>query len=473
MQEGGTLMNASSSRWVDVLRKNEIFSEVPQEQLQWLAGKLDHIFLDEGEYLFEKDAPLNRMVIILKGRIQFLQEQKGSHRVIRELGSGAVTGALPYSRANTATAAAKAGEKSELLILSKEHFREMILEHSQLVEVLVHTMTSRVRDFTKSQQQSDKMEALGRLSAGLTHELNNPAAAIARSAEVLKEQLQEMPSVLEDLLQDKPATSAVGAIQQLIVTLSKEKAAPLSLMERTSLADDWADWLKSRKVKQARTLAESFAEYPLRPEQLPPLFHKEKKEGTEIQSLLRWLNYLLNLQKLSENIQHSSARISELVSAVKAYSHMDRSTERERADIRPGIYNTLTLLNFKLKRKNIKLEKEIADDIPEACVFTGELNQLWTNLIDNSIDAMEEGGVLRIKASQEGSFIKVELEDNGKGIPEEVQDQIFDPFFTTKEVGEGSGLGLDIAKRIVDHHEGSIELTSKPGLTRFAIYLPL
>ena len=466
-------MSTSSSRWLDVLRKNAVFSEVPEEQLQWLAAKLKHAFLDEGEYLFEQDAPLNRMVIILEGRIQFLQKQKGSHRVIRELGSGAVTGALPYSRAHTATAAARAGEKCELLTLNKEHFREMILEQPQLVEVLVHTMTSRVRDFTKSQQQSDKMEALGRLSAGLTHELNNPSAAIARSAEVLKEQLQEMPSVLEDLLQGQPSSSAVGAIQQLMISLNRENAAPLSLMERTALADDWTDWLKERKVEGAQTLAESFAEYPLWPTQLPPFFHEEKQGRSRTPALLRWLNFVLNLQKLSENIQHSSSRISELVNAVKAYSHMDRSTEREKTDIRPGIYNTLTLLNFKLKRKKIKLEKEIADELPEACVYAGELNQLWTNLIDNSIDAMEEGGILRIKASREDAFIKIELEDNGKGIPEKMQDQIFDPFFTTKEVGEGSGLGLDIAKRIVDHHEGKMELSSKPGFTRFTIYLPL
>ncbi|WP_017732887.1 ATP-binding protein [Nafulsella turpanensis] len=465
-------MSTSPSRWVPALRENPVLSGVPEEQLQWLAGKLEYLQLQEGAYLFEKGAPLDRMVIILKGKISFIQEQKGSSRVIQEIESGAITGALPYSRASHANAAARASEASELLMLKKEFFREMILEHQQLVEVLVHIMTSRVREFTKSQQQSSKMEALGRLSAGLTHELNNPAAAVARSAEVLKEQLQEMPAILEELLRGESISTAFREVQQLLSSLNNKQAARLSLMEKTSLGDSWEEWLKKRDIDQARTLAESFADYPVRPEQLPSFFQEEQNKE-KLQALLQWLKYMLSLQKLSQNIQHSSARISQLVNAVKAYSHMDRSTEKETTDIREGILNTLTLLNFKLKKKNIKVEEAIAEDLPEACVYAGELNQLWTNLIDNAIDAMPEGGKLRISAAQENSSLKIEIEDNGEGIPEEVQEQIFDPFFTTKQVGEGSGLGLDIAKRIVDHHEGKLTLDSKPGATRFTVYLPL
>lgn len=455
-----------------MLQQSPVFSNVPEEQLHWLAERADYLCLRKGEYLFRQGDPVDKMAVVLQGHLMIKQQQNGNPKVINELKSGDVSGALPYSRATSAIAQSEAQEDSQLLILPKKYFPEMIRQHYELTEALVHTMTSRVRLFTESRQQSEKMAALGKLSAGLAHELNNPASAVVRSSSALKQQLLDLPSSLRDVLASQADGQAIEAIQQLLVEKQSDgKTSSLSLLEKSSREDELANWLKEQDVSNPYKIAETLAEFQLQKEDLRKIVARFKP--AQLPAALSWISRVLSIKSLAEDIHESSHRISELVQAVKSYSHMDRSPEREEVDLRQGIQNTLTILNFKIKEKQIAVNIKAPDELPKACVYAGELNQLWTNLIDNAIDAVEEGGKIDISFSVHENEVMVCVRDNGQGIPEEEKQKIFDPYYTTKDSGDGSGLGLDIVQRIVEHHEGRVELSSEPGNTEFRIYIPL
>ena len=449
----------------------ELLQDVPRDQLHWLATKGHIRKLEPGERLFCKGDPIDTMYIVLSGKIQFKLEQQGAYRVMNELVEGDISGALPYSRAKTAIALGEAQGEASVLALPKDLFYEMVREQEELTEALVHVMTSRVRDYTRDQQQTEKLAALGRLSAGLHHELNNPAAAALRAAIELKEQLGAAPEKFKAIMQLSLSPEQVDQITELLFnTLNKKEEDSLSMMERSSLEDEIIQWLDEHGIEDAYAQAETFTQHHFGLEALQKL---EKICGKEQAGPpADWIYNVLVTEKLVSDIQESTRRISTLVGAVKSYSHMDRSPERELTDLAASIRNTLTILNFKLKKKKIDVTVDAPPDLPQACVFAGELNQVWTNLIDNATDAMEKGGKLEIALRHKEDNIEITISDNGSGIAEDIQDRIFDPFFTTKAIGQGTGMGLDIAKKIIDRHGGSIRLSSEPGNTTFTISIP-
>lgn len=465
-------MSSSPASLLNRLQEFPVFETVPPGQLRWLADHSDYQELEAGTYVFRQGDPLDKMVVVLRGRLVFHLHERDEQGILSEVKEGEITGALPYSRALEAQTSVQSREASALLCLPKTLFPVMIREQHKLTEVLVHAMTSRVRTFTHNQEQAEKMEALGKLAAGLTHELNNPAAAVLRSAASLKKQLHSLPGLLQQINGKESTGTLFSTFENLLkANKKKEKDSSLSLLEKSEKEDALAAWLKERQLENPYDLAETFIEQRLSIRDLEQL--TKTSNENQLKAALQCLSLFLNMQKLADDIQLSSSRMSELVNAVKAYTHMDKSPEKENMDIHKGIKNTLTILNFKLKKKNIELSTHFQDDLPEACVYSGELNQLWTNLIDNALDAMEQGGKLNISTSQEEDWIKVEIEDNGSGISEENQQRIFEPFFSTKEAGKGTGMGLDISKKIVEHHGGKIELDSRQGQTRFSIYLPV
>ncbi len=467
-------MKPDLNKLINRIRESPLLKDVPEEQLLWLADNSDYIHIKEGDYLFKAGEAVDRMFILLKGRISYIQKQNGNTRTIDEVHTGEVTGALPYSRANSAITDGLVQESTEALCLHEEHFREMILNYYELTEALVHIMTTRVREFTRTQQQSEKMAALGKLSAGLAHELNNPASAVVRNSASMKKLLTSFPEALQHLLSTRPKPEIFKTLKELFSQEEeKDSGNSLSLLDRSTLVDEQADWLESHGFEHPYELAEAFSGSGVNLQELQQLEKEQELDDAQLKAVLSWFSKMLDMTKLAEEIHFSSKRISELVNAVKTYSHMDRSPEKESADLTKGIADTLTMLNFKIRKKNIKVTTSFPDDLPEACVYAGELNQLWTNLIDNSIDALDEGGEISIALSHEEESIKVTIQDNGEGIPQEIQDKIFDPFFTTKTLGKGSGMGLEIAKNIVEDHDGSISLDSEPGKTVFTIHLPL
>ena len=454
------------------LSKNPNLQAVPEPQIQWLIDHAKIVTLQPGDYLFKKEDTIEQLFIVLEGRLQvfFMQGKQMVEYGYNE--KGHIGGLLPYSRMRIATGSGKAVEPTCLLLLNREYFPEMIQTQYELCETLVHLMLNRVRDFTKFQQQNEKMISLGKLSAGLAHELNNPAAAVIRSASALKKHLGNVPDKFKEVISMRLTSEQVDRVNDMLSV--KIKAGALNnipLMEKTFREDDLADWMEAHGMEDVYEIAEIFVEYGIATEDLD--FVNAEVSDQYLAPVLAWLSNVLTTEKMVSEIAEASNRIASLVKAIKEYSHMDGGADKKKIVLREGIQSTLTILQHKLKSKNIAIQLDIPDTLPQVNVSPGEINQVWTNLIDNAIDAAPEGGVLQIAASQDRDFVITKIIDNGSGIPEEVLGQIFDPFFTTKEVGKGTGLGLEIVQNIIRQHNGKVTVSSKPGLTEFSVCLPI
>ena len=335
---------------------------------------------------------------------------------------------------------------------------------------MVHMMLSRVREFTAIQQQNEKMFALGKLSAGLAHELNNPAAAISRAAALLQTQVSRLPYLFESVANLQIEPGKIEKISKLIINKINSEPSPLSMMQKANLEDELTDWLYENNLADADS--EGLAERGFTTSELDVF--KECSTKAHLPVLLEWVSNYLVTHKMADDIRVSSDRISTLVNAVKNFTFMDKNSDRQLTEIHSGIRNTLTMLNYKIRKGNITVIENYDTTIPAIKIFPGEMNQVWTNLIDNAIDAMEPNGkgTLTITTSYDERFLKVSIKDDGTGIPDEIKQNIFAPFFTTKQMGKGSGLGLDVVSRIMLQHNGEVKVNSQPGQTEFEICLP-
>ncbi|OAQ38384.1 cyclic nucleotide-binding protein [Pedobacter psychrophilus] len=458
-----------------MLNQIESLNEVPKEQLQWLIEKSIFKTYQAGEILFSPGNTLLGTHFIIKGALEIYILRNNNKSIISEIVEGGITGILPFSRANKATGYGQCIKDSSILTFPKEYLKEMILDHYELTQALVHVMTSRVRDFTALQQQNEKMMALGKLSAGLAHELNNPASAIARGAASLKQHLQLQPDTFKQVISIKLSSEAIDVINKRLYEVLSIKAIPphLTMVQKMDLEGEIEDWLFENQIKDFSDVPENFIDFGLGIKDLELL--KNTVPNDNLQAIILWINSNLVTERMVSDIEESSKRIAHLVGSVKNFAHMDGGGDKKIIDIHSGIKNTLTMLNHKLKSSNIKVEQQFDTNIPQVKVFVGELNQVWTNLIDNACDALFgiENAKLIISTKQENGFIKVNIEDNGGGIPDDVITKIFDPFFTTKEIGKGTGLGLDVVNRIVRQHNGSVKVNSKPGETNFEVCFPI
>jgi signal transduction histidine kinase len=315
------------------------------------------------------------------------------------------------------------------------------------------------------------MIALGKLSAGLAHELNNPASAAKRSTAALRERLHRLPGLVTRLTACGITHQQICAVNALREAAESGAQAEVDPFERSTREDEIARWLERFKVPEAYVVAETLVETGVTVADLEAMASTVPPHV--VRDAVAWVEGSLAADKLLAEIEEAAGRISSLVASVKTYSHMDRGTDAQPTDVRQGIDSTLTMLGHKLHGKAIHVERVYAADVPEILAFAGELNQVWTNLIDNAIDAMPEGGALRIEATPSNGKVEVRIIDSGHGIPAELKTRIFEPFFTTKDVGDGTGLGLEIVRRIVAiRHGGSIDIASQPGRTEFTISLP-
>jgi len=450
---------------------SDTLKDLDKSQLQFLIDRGEVISFKKGDFLFEKDKPADFLIYVISGRFRIYLMQNNQKREVATLEPGNITGVLPYSRMTHATGFAQALEASEILQLHKDHFKEMIIDFHPLAEALVHHMATRIRDFTKMRMQDEKLISLGKLSAGLAHELNNPASAMVRSSEALSKHLKLLPDGFKRVMKSNLDPNVVDEVNDWLFDLLKEDSKQLTLMDRNKKEDELIDYLEELELENAFELAEELVEYGIEIDKVKEL--QDKIGNGDFETILTWVANNINTERMVEEINTSAQRIAELISSIKEYSHMDRSKDRQAVDVNHGIHSTLTMLKHKIKKSNIEVETDLSEVIPAVSGFPGELNQVWTNLIDNAIDAMsEKGGTLSIKTEWCEPLVAVEIGDTGSGIPEEIQGQIFDPFFTTKEVGKGTGLGLDIVSRIITRHRASIDLNSKPGKTTFRILLP-
>lgn len=450
-------------------------SDLPEEHLLWILDHSVYLEFEDGSLIRKFGEPINEMYFLLEGSISFYLDVNGRQvhyfNFENDKASGGVSGLLPYSRMKTSPGYSYAEGKTRMLQLHKKYFPELERLNPDLIQRLIGYMTERARIFATVQLQFEKVNALGKLSAGIAHELNNPAAAINRISAELAKRLKLNYELTQKLLSQGIKAEHIQSISNLVHLKEQDKGSKkLSAMERIEKEDAIADWMEKIGVDN-REAAEAFAEAGFSNEDLESI-HKDSGKEAFIQ-ILRWLENLLSSQRIIKDLEEASTRISNLVGAIKSHVHMDQTNDLQPTNVHNDIENTLTLLGYKLREKNIIVRKKYCSDLVDIPAYVGELNQVWTNLIDNAIYAVDKNGELTIETSCDKKNVKVKIIDSGSGIPKEIISKIFDPFFTTKKMGEGTGIGLDTVSRIVKHHNGEIKVDSIPGRTEFAVCIPV
>jgi signal transduction histidine kinase len=470
-----TLSLMSPSEAVAKLKSFEIFKDVPSDQLFWFVEQSEIAEPPVDEYLWLLNASVTTTYVVLAGEIRIVRELQGQSQDFIEVEEGGVTGYLPYSRAKFAIAAGIIPKPSTILLFPKEKVPDLIHHHFELTQALVTVMTTRVKDNMERQKQNEKMMALGKLSAGLAHELNNPISAIIRSSEALQKHLQLTPASFKEVMAIKMTPEKVDVANTFLFSkISQKQTKSLTPIQRADLEDEMVEWLEQYDVQNVYDVAENLVEFNFSVGELKE-FKKNIPDDGDFDPVINWVNNNLITEKTVSEIKEASSRIATLIQSVKTYTHMDRDKERQEVDIHDGIRNTLVILSYKIKKDNIKVIEKFDPTIPKASIMVGEMNQVWTNLIDNAIDGMDgiENRQLEIESRYERGKVIVNIIDNGKGIPESIKDRIFEPFFTTKEVGKGTGLGLDLVLSIIKQHKGTVKVTSVPGRTNFEVCFPI
>ena len=460
-----------TARFVAGLRLISVFADLPAEDLEWLATRMDEVTFHAGQVFARPGDPVDYLNVVLDGEIQFERvDNAGSSVLIAS--AGQVTGLLPFSRLTQVRGTARAVLPSRLLRLHKQYFPEMLQRMPVLGQRLVALMSDRIREVTRMETQQEKLMALGKLSAGLAHELNNPAAAARRAAQTLMEAMENVRAASLKLLQHSFSEAQRVTMLQFeqeamkqTASTEKQSSDPLDFSDRE---EKITNWLERHNIAEPYQIAPLLADACISPQKLDALA-AATGEGS-VGYVLRRVAALITVYGLVQEIDNSTRRISDLVTAIKRYSYMDQGALQE-VNLQEDLDNTLKIFGHRLKDR-ITVIRDYDPALPRVCAYGGELNQVWTNLIDNALDAMNGNGELRVRALREPDCAVVEIGDNGPGIPPDVQSRIFEPFFTTKNVGEGTGLGLDTAMRIVRKHHGSIDLKSQPGDTRFRVRLP-
>ena len=454
---------------LEAIRSFELFHDLKADQLQWFVEHASDEFFAEGQQLIKAGEPADTMNIIIEGQMRY---QSVSSELPVLIGRpGLATGYLPFSRLKHYAGVAFAITPLRLARLHSRYFPEMLQCIPELGPRLVAIMSDRIRESTRWFEQREKLKALGKLAAGLAHELNNPASAAQRSAQDLRQWVRLLRDSNQALADTGFSATEFQCLLELERTLieAQERNLPLDTLERSDREELLAVWLGERGVSRAWELAPVFVDAAVDEKRLAEIMHCFSATAKE--PALARLAAALAIDRLTTGIVTSTQQISELVRAVKEYSFVDQAPEQE-IDIIPGIENTLSILNHRL-RNQINIIRDYHENLPRIHANGVEMNQVWTQLIDNALDAMEPGGTLRIRAACEAGLVLVEIADNGKGIAPEIQSRIFDPFFTTKDVGAGRGLGLDLVFRMMQKHRGDIRFTSQPGETVFQVRLPV
>jgi signal transduction histidine kinase len=453
------------------LSAHRTLGSVPENEIRWIAEHGTSHRLKTGDVLTSMNAPVAGMHVVLAGHLTIHVDRGAGRRKMMEWRDGDVTGLMPYSRLLAPPGDVVAEEPTDVVTIDRAKLPEMIRECPELTTKLVHVMLDRARVFTSSYLHDEKLVSLGKLAAGLAHEFNNPASAIARSASKLLESSAATDAAGLKLAAAGLGPEQIAAIQRVVraacvVTGVHERMSPLQIEERE---DALARWLKKHNARTE--LAEPLCNTSVTLDLLNQL--ATAIDPSALDTTLEWIAGSCAVHGLAWEIHEAGTRISDLVGAIKGFTEMDRATVPEPVQLQTGLASTLVVLRAKAKSKSIHLSVNIDSELPPVSGFGGELNQVWANLIDNAIDAVSDGGKVDVSAMRRDNSVVVRVVDDGSGIPQNIRDRIFDPFFTTKPVGAGMGLGLDIVRRLVLRHNGHIDVDSKPGHTEFCVTLPI
>ncbi len=457
------------------LRTLFLFEKLTDEQLARLCQEGQLETFQPGPVFAEGD-PASCLYVLIEGTLvtsrrvgaDDIEVARTSQRGVY---SGAYTAYLGDRVPQIYQNSMRVTEPSRFYVLGAECFQQIMNEWFPMAVHLLEGLFIGGQRSREAVGQRERLLALGSLTAGLTHELNNPAAAAVRATAALRERVAGMRGKLRLLAAGKFEAASLESIMELQQRAAEQvaKAPKLDPLQTSDAEDELSDWLDDHNVRDGWQIAPVFVQAGIDTEWLERVLDTVGEQMLE--PTLRWLNYTVETELLMDEIEDSTTRVSTLVGAAKQYSQLDRAPFQV-VDVRDLLTSTLLMLSVKLK--GITVKKEYDPDLPNIPAYAGELNQVWTNLIDNAAQAMHGTGTLTIRTAREDDRVLVEIGDTGPGIPEAIQQRIFEPFFTTKAVGEGTGLGLDIAWRIVvSKHHGDLRVESVPGDTRFQVRLPI
>ncbi len=450
------------------LRKSPLFEGLSDQELQHLVDNAKPVSLRAGETLMKQGEPGNSAYVVLAGGFE-IQKQSGPSVIkidVRKPGEIIGEMALLSNAPRSATVVAVAD--SETLCISQEAFENLLSTSPSATMAVLHWVMARLSQNESLLHQQEKMAALGTMSAGLAHELNNPAAAAQRSAALLlgaPTKWLGLTHKLEALAFKENLSDWLDDFMQE-ATRRFEKPLKLEALEKIDLVDQLQVWLEASGIESAWELAPAMVNFGWDSASLEKL-----KSLAMFHTAIQWLGTGSMIVTQLYEIQNTAGRISQIVRAMKSYTYLDQAPLLE-VDVHDGLENTLVIMQHKLKQ-GVTVKREYAPDLPRIEAYASELNQVWTNIIDNAIDAMDGKGEIILRTYEESDQVVVEIIDNGPGIPEETQSRIYEPFFTTKPPGQGTGLGLHVTHDIVvNRHHGLLLVESKPGETKFKVILP-
>jgi len=452
------------------LKKVELFSNLPDEDLDRLCQMIDIVDLPQGAVLFQEGDLGDKAYIIKEGEIEIFKHSGDRYIQLAVRKPGEVIGEISMLESSPRSASGRARENSRLYTISHTVLGELLNTSPSAARVMLHTITSRLQSTELLLKQSEKMAQLGELTAGIAHELNNPAAAVRRGSAQLEEAVSRLAKAQLSLAKITFSETQTELLMEVESSIRGDKS-PVSTLDPITRSDrsaEYEEWLEAQGIPDAWELAPLLVDMGVKKELLERLV--SELPSNSIASVISWLGETYAIQGLLQEIGHGARQISEIVKALKGYSYLDQAPTQF-VDIHEGLENTLVMLRHALK-DGIHIKREYSPSLPKILAYASELNQVWTNLISNAIDAVDSHGDIILRTSHKAGCVVIEVEDNGSGIPEEIVDKIFSPFFTTKPVGKGNGLGLNITYKIIQKHRGDIKVISKPGQTRFEVWIP-
>ncbi len=455
----------------DTLYQIPLFEGINEGELEWLIANSQLVYLNTGEYFLKENDVDVRFTVVLEGELQVTRQFQGAAMVLGTTPRGITCGQLNLLNNTPSEQTIQAIMPCTLMVFEPDQFRGIFSACPKVGSRVLRIAAERMSMIMNQTKQQEKMVALGKLSAGLAHELNNPAAAARRSAQSLRLALPSLQAETIALNHYNLTSDQTEALVQLQNSLiARVSHAPvLSPLDRSDREEAMGSWLDENGIENSWEFAPVLVGAGVSIDELADLFDQVGSQAAP--NVITWLGHILTVAELLDGVEQSTKRISDLVVAIKEYTYMDRAPTTDDVDLQRGLETTLKVLNHKLK--NINVIRDYDPTLPRISGNGSDLNQVWTNLIDNASAAMNGKGTLQIITRNENVFAMVEITDSGTGIPADVLPHIFEPFFTTKDVGAGTGLGLDACYRIIQQHDGTIEVQSQPGQTRFIVRIPV